>query len=64
MFSEWSLDSSMGSLVVVLFMIGIITGFATFLYMLLAWILGEERAETDRLHVSELRNEPPFRAAA
>lgn len=64
MFSEWDFNSLNGSLVAVLFMAGVITGFGALLNQILTWIFGEDRDAAEMAHVGRQRKEPPFRKAA
>lgn len=64
MFSAWNFDTWFGSLVVMLFIGSIITGFATFLTALLSRILGREPALAQTAPVSGLTKKDSIREAA
>lgn len=64
MFSAWNFDTWFGSLVVMLFIGGIITGFATCLTAVLSRILGREPAMAQTASMSGATKKDSIREAA
>ena len=64
MFTASDLDSWRFSVVVMLFMLSILTGFGAFVYVLVSRIWGEERDDAKTARMSGAAKEPPFRKAA
>ena len=64
MFTASDLDSWGFSVVVMLFILSILTGFGVFVYVLVSRIWGEERDEAKTGRMSGAAKGPPFRKAA
>ena len=64
MFTGWDLDSWGFSVVVMLFILSILTGFGVFVYVLVSRIWGEERDDAKTGRMSGAAKGPPFRKAA
>jgi len=64
MFTASDLDSWGFSVVVMLFILSILTGFGVFVYVLVSRIWGEERDDAKTGRISGAAKGPPFRKAA
>jgi len=64
MFTAWDLDSWGFSVVVMLFILSILTGFGALVSVLMSRIWGEERDDAATAVMSGMAKEPPFRKAA
>ena len=64
MFTAWDLDSWGFSVVVMLFILSILTGFGALVSVLMSRIWGEERDDAATAHMSRTAKEPPIRKAA
>ncbi len=64
MFTASDLDSWGFSVVVMLFILSILTGFGVFVYVLVSRIWGEERDDAKPGRMSGAAKGPPFRKAA
>ena len=64
MFTGWDLDSWGFSVVVMLFILGILTAFGALVSVLMSRIWGEERDDAATAHMSRTAKEPPIRKAA
>lgn len=64
MFSAWDFNSWIVSIGIVLFMVGLLTGFGVLVNALLSRIWGEDRDVAATPPLSSTAKEPPIRKAA